>query len=544
MSQTHPSDADIAAAARIAGVEYTQVERAQLAESLALQIARAQQRRSLDLGNALHPATVFNPRLPGFVMPEAEATAPPAPLTRPLPLDDAEIAFASVGELSGWLRVGLLSSQRLTEIYLERIARLGPALQCVALATPDLARAQARHADAELAAGRWLGPLHGIPYGCKDLLDTAGLPTRWGAEPFLDRVPAADSAVVARLAAAGAVLVAKTTLGALAYGDIWYGGRTRNPWNIKEGSSGSSAGSGAGTAAGLFGFSIGTETLGSIVSPSTRCGATGLRPTFGRVSRVGAMALCWSLDKVGPICRFVDDTALVLAALNGFDINDPGSIAAAFNDDGSAELEGIRVGFFPQDNTSPLDQASLDAARALGLTLIELKRAELPYETLIDLLSAEAAAAFEELTLSGRDDLLTWQESFSWPSSFRRARFLSAVDHVQLDRLRRLVMIEVNRWFQQVDAIIGGPLTGPMGIITNFTGHPCLSLPCGFQEIATRSPRGLGVPVATADDGVLHHVPHALWIWGKLFDEGTLLRLGRALEPRFGAAGARPPGCA
>lgn len=536
------SPTDIAAAELIAGVSYNEAERLQLAEGLALQMARAQRRRALDLPMDLHPASVFDPRLPGFVMPKAGAVRmPPGPL-RPLPDHDADIAFASVAQLSDWIRSGALTSERLTHIYLDRIAQHGPRLECIALATPELALRQARAADQKLAAGTWLGPLHGIPYGCKDLLDTADLPTRWGAEPYLDRVPTSDSAVVRKLAEAGAVLVAKTSLGALAYGDIWHGGRTRNPWNLSEGSSGSSAGSGSGVAAGLFAFAIGTETLGSIVSPATRCGTAGLRPTFGRVSRAGAMALCWSLDKIGPMARFVGDTALVLEALNGPDANDSGSIDAGLAYDGARSIDGLRVGYFEADMNDALDRASLDAARALGVTLVPLERADLPYETLIDILYAEAAAAFEELTLSGRDDLLTWQEPQAWPSAFRRARFISAVDLVQLDRLRRLVMREADRWFETVDVILGSPNGGPMGLITNFTGHPCLALPSGFQDMATRTMQGLGIPVAT-NDGPLHRVPHSVWLWGRLFDEAPILLLGQALEQAFGVAGARPPGC-
>jgi len=539
---TQIPDTDIEAAARIAGVDYTQAERALLAESLALQIARAQRRRSLELGNTLHPATVFDPRLPGFRMPEDTGLIAPKAPPRPLPEDDTDIAFATVVELSAWVRSRALSSERLTRIYLDRIDRFGPKLECIAHATPELALSRARAADAELAAGHWRGPLHGIPYGCKDLLDTAGIPTCWGAEPYAGRIPDSDSAVVAKLAKAGAVLIAKTTLGALAYGDIWNGGRTRNPWNPEEGSTGSSAGSGSGTSAAMFGFSIGTETLGSIMGPSTRCGIVGLRPSFGRVSRAGAMALCWSLDKIGPMCRGVDDTALVLAALNGFDEADPGSIAAPFSDDASADITSLRVGYFPKDSESPFDQAMLNTARSLGIALIPLSRAPLPYETLIDLLYAEAAAAFEELTLSNRDDLLKWQAPIAWPTGFRRARFLSAVDHIQLDRLRRLVMIEARHWFEQVDVILGSPLAGPMATITNFTGHPCLALPRGFQPMPTRSPGGLNLPVGLAEDGVQHRVPHAAWIWGRLYEEGPVLRLGRALEAAFGVSSERPPG--
>ena len=529
---------DIEAAESVVGVAYTATERAQMTEGLVLQIARAQRLRATPLAEDLAPASRFDPRLPGFVMPTAQGVTT-SPVTRTLPDSEADIAFASLVELSHWLRSGQISSVRLTEIYLSRIARFGPTLECIALATPGLAMRQAQAADARLAAGDWLGPLHGVPYGLKDLFDTAGLPTSWGAETHLDRLPAEDAAIVQRLEAAGAVLVAKTSLGALAYGDIWHGGRTRNPWNPEEGSAGSSAGSGSGTAAGLFGFSIATETLGSICNPATRCGGTGLRPTFGRTSRIGAMALAWSLDKVGTICRHVEDTALVLDALNGFDARDAGSIDAPFAFDATAPLGALRIGYFAEDFADPLDQPGLDAIRALGLELVPLTRSSLPFEALNDILTAEAAAAFEELTLSDRDDLLTWQEDYSWPSTFRRARFLSAVDHVNRDRLRRLVMREAACWFEQVDAIVGAPLVGPMAVITNFTGHPCLSLRSGFRQIGTRSPRGLGVPVAVSAERQ-YRVPHAVWLWGRLFEEDTILRLGRALEASFGVAKLRP----
>jgi Asp-tRNA(Asn)/Glu-tRNA(Gln) amidotransferase A subunit family amidase len=492
----------------------------------------------LHLGEDLPPATRFDPRLPGFTMPTASGVTT-TPVNRPIPSRESEIAFASLRDLSHWLHTGQISSQRLTELYLSRILRHAPKLECVALATPGLAMAQAKAADEKLARGEWLGPLHGVPYGLKDLFDTAGLPTTWGAETHLDRLPQHDAAIVTRLAECGAVLIAKTTLGALAYGDIWHGGRTRNPWNPDEGSAGSSAGSGSGTAAGLFGFAIATETLGSIMNPASRCGAAGLRPTYGRVSRIGAMPLAWSLDKIGAICRFVEDTALVVDALNGFDERDPGSIAAPFHFDATAALPRLLVGYFAEDFADPRDAANLRAIADLGHALLPLHRAALPYESLGDILTAEAAAAFEDLTLSDRDDLLAWQEPWSWPATFRRARFLSAVDHVNRDRLRRLVMREAAGWFAQVDVIAGAPLVGPLATITNFTGHPCLCLRADFRQIASRMPRGLGVLPAESDLPP-RRVPHALWLWGRLFDEHTILRLGLALETKYAVAEETP----
>lgn len=309
----------IAAAERLFGVRYTDAERAMIADSIGPQLEAAACRRAVELPFDLGPATRFDPRLPGFAMPPPGAFRPATDAAPPLPEQEDAIAFAPVAWLSRWIGSGQLSSVRLTRLYLDRIARIAPALECVATLTPELALEQAERADRLLAGGTHLGPLHGIPWGCKDIIDTAGIETAWGAEPYRGRVPVADATVVRLLHAAGAVLLGKLAVGALAYGDIWYGGRARNPWNIAEGASGSSAGSAAAVAAGLVGFALGTETLGSIVAPSLRCGTTGLRPTYGRVSRVGAMPLCWSLDKIGPICRAVEDTALVLQALNAAD---------------------------------------------------------------------------------------------------------------------------------------------------------------------------------------------------------------------------------
>jgi Asp-tRNA(Asn)/Glu-tRNA(Gln) amidotransferase A subunit family amidase len=344
------------------------------------------------------------------------------------------------------------------------------------------------------------------------------------------------------------VLLGKTTLGALAYGDIWFGGKTRNPWNLNEGSSGSSAGSASATAAALCGFAIGTETLGSITSPSQRCGTTGLRPTFGRVSRAGAMALCWSLDKVGPICRSVEDCALVLAAVNGGDTADRSSIDAPFNFDAKAGLDGLRLGWLPaafeEEAATDVDRAALEAARRLGVEVVEVSLPDLPYGSLMGVLYAEAAAAFEELTLTGRDDELTWQEPGAWPNAFRKARFLSAVDHIQLDRLRYRVMEALGGLFDQVDALIGPFMTGPMLVASNFTGHPCLHLRAGFLEVATRSDPSLAhgklITGQAAADATPFEVPQGISLWAGLFDEGRLCNLGMALEAELAVADRRP----
>ena len=539
----------IEAAERLAGVTYTREERELMLDNLDGQIEGARARRALTLENHVPTASRFDPRLPGFRPPPPQAPIRPS-ATDPGPLPDSEedIAFAPVTVLSRWIARGDLSSRRLTEIYLRRIETFAGMLECFVTVTPELARAQADAADALLKAGTRLGPLHGIPYGLKDLFDTKDLRTTWGAAPYRDRTPERDARVVELLRAAGAVLLGKTTLGALAYGDIWFGGKTRNPWNLEEGSSGSSAGSASATAAGLCAFSIGTETLGSITSPSQRCGTTGLRPTFGRVSRAGGMALCWSLDKVGPICRSVEDCALVLAAVNGPDPADRSSIGAPFNFDATQGPDGLRLGHLPaafeEEGATEVDHAALDAARRLGVEVIELTLPDLPYGSLIGGLFAEAAAAFEELTLTDRDDELVWQDKGAWPNAFRKARFLSAVDHVQLDRLRYRVMEALDGTFREVDAMIGPFMTGPMLVASNFTGHPCLHLRAGFLDSPTRSDPSLAGGKldigAAGEDARSHEVPQGISLWGPLFDEGRLLNLGMALEAELGVAARRP----
>jgi Asp-tRNA(Asn)/Glu-tRNA(Gln) amidotransferase A subunit family amidase len=454
-----------------------------------------------------------------------------------------------VTHLSEWIRSGKISSRRLTGIYIDRIKALGPKLECFVTVLEDLALEQADEADRKIANDQYLGPLHGIPYGLKDLFDTKDIQTTWGAMPYKDRIGEKDARIATLLREAGAVLVAKTTLGALAYGDIWFGGVTRNPWNVAEGASGSSAGSASATAAGLVGFSIGTETLGSITSPSQRCGTTGLRPTFGRVSRSGAMALCWSLDKIGPICRTVEDTVLVLSAINGFDSDDKGSIDASFNYDASTSIEGLRVGYIPasfeDEGSTDVDRDALEAMRQLNVELVEVSLPDLPYMSLMNVVYAEAAAAFEELTLNDRDDELVWQAKGAWPNIFRKARFLSAVDHVQLDRLRYKSMQVMDELFSNVDFVIG-PFMGPMLVITNFTGHPCLHLRAGFCKTKTRGEASLGS--GTLDTGqedgdseTLHETPQGISLWSGLFDEGRLCNLGVALEKQLDMWQRRPP---
>lgn len=540
------TEADIEAAERLMAVIYTAQERSQMIGNLDGQIASAVERRGVDLPNSVPMALRFDPRLPGFEMPGAGGVIG-SKATAPLPENDEDIAFACLPELRAWIASGALTSRRLTEIYLKRIAALNPHLYCFATVMADSALAEADAMDALTAEGKSLGPLHGIPYGVKDLFDTRDVVTGWGAEPYRNRVPDSDARIVTLLRQAGAVLLGKTTVGALAYNDIWYGGRTRNPWNTEEGSSGSSAGSASATAAGLCGFSIGTETLGSITSPSQRCGTTGLRPTFGRVSRAGAMALCWSLDKVGPICRGVEDTALVLDAINGADLADRCTIQAPLAFNAGKGIAGLKLGYLPEafgEGATEVDHAALAAAKELGIEVVEVALPDLPYGALMNILYAEAAAAFEELTLSGLDDTLTWQDAGAWPNTFRKARFLSAVDHVQLDRLRYLVMQALDGLFAQVDALIGPFMTGPMLVASNFTGHPCLHLRAGFEQLGTRGAASLGEGKLTTGEvdatAETHRVPQGISLWGRLFEEGTILNLGQALEAKLNVAVERP----
>lgn len=487
----------------------------------------------------------------GYKLPARDRFVRSAPPSKsallPVPTDDADLAFSTVTELSGWIEHRKLTSVRLTELYLDRLERFNPTLRCAITVTRPLARSQAKQADEEIAAGRYRGPLHGIPWGAKDLLDTAGIPTTYGAEPYRNRVPRSDSAVVRRLSAAGAVLVAKLSLGALALNDVWFGGQTMNPWLLEEGSSGSSAGPGAATAAGLVGFSIGSETGGSIVSPSMRCGVTGLRPTFGRVPRTGAMTLCWSLDKLGPMTRSVEDGLLVLNAIRGADSGDVSSVQAPLDFDAAASVRGLRVGYFPgwmkEAPATDVDRAALETVRRLGMNAVEVALPDWPYDNLDLILFAEAAASFEELTLNLQDHQLKMQAPDAWPNTFRQARFLSAVDLVQADRLRRRVAQEMARVFAGVDLLIVPSLRDEMLTITNFTGHPSLTLRAGFVEVAqARSDWAPDPNHPLPTFNPPRRVPHGVTLIARPFDEGTLGRAGIALERAFKVSRERPKG--
>src|SRR5580700_1190319 len=539
-------------AEKVVQAEMTPADRAMAAESWRGNMAALYERRvgphKVVIEDGVAPYSHWDPILPGMTRaPERDRFVRSPNDAGVLPGWDEDIAFAPVWKLSQWIETRKITSVRLTKIYLERLDRFNGTLRCVITLTRELALAQAKKADAEIAAGKYRGPLHGIPWGAKDLLDTAGIPTTWGAEPFRDRVPAKDAAVVKRLHEAGAVLVAKLSLGALALNDIWFGGQTMNPWLLEEGSSGSSAGPGAATAAGLVAFAIGSETGGSIVGPSMRCGLTGLRPTYGRVPRTGAMTLCWSLDKLGPMARSVEDTMLVLKAITGPDAGDVSSVPSKLDFDAGAAVQGLRVGYFPawmkESPATEVDRAALEALKKLGMTAVEVHLPDWPYDSLNVILFAEAAAAFEELTLSGGLDQLKVQVPDAWPNSFRQSRFLSAVDFVQADRFRRKVAQEMARVFSQVDLLLVPSLRDEILVITNSTGHPSLTLRAGFVEVSeARSDWAPDPKNPLPKFSPPRRVPHGITLIGKLFDEGVLGSVGLALERSLDVANERPAG--
>jgi Asp-tRNA(Asn)/Glu-tRNA(Gln) amidotransferase A subunit family amidase len=489
----------------ISGIELTPEERELMLEGVNDLLAAYETNRQVELANGVPPALMFRP------LQEVDGTAAPR---RPIeltgqgvtsrPVSEEDLAYSSVSRLAGLLRRRQVSSVELTRLYLERLRRYDPRLECVITLTEELALEQAERADREIAAGRYRGPLHGIPWGAKDLLAVPGYPTTWGAAPYKNQVLAEEATVVSRLERAGAVLIAKLSLGALAWGDVWFGGKTKNPWNLEQGSSGSSAGSAAAVAAGLVGFAIGTETWGSIVSPCSRCGVTGLRPTFGRVSRHGAMALSWSMDKIGPIARSVEDSALVFDAIEGADGLDPTAVDGPFRWPYDQDIISIRVGYaadlFEKDRTEELeeedpedekrlqewqeiDRRSLQVLRDLGFELIPVALPDrYPVQSLSFVLDAEAACLFDDLTRSGRDDLMVRQIPMAWPNAFRQAQTVPAVEYLRANRIRTLVMQEMQERLAAVDVYVAPSFVGDNLLLTNLTGHPSVVLPNGFSS--------------------------------------------------------------
>jgi Asp-tRNA(Asn)/Glu-tRNA(Gln) amidotransferase A subunit family amidase len=514
---------DIYSASNIIGMEFTASEIDSMLKDLADNLEAYLAIREIGIANSIRPALIFEP-MPFYDDKVAceELFRVSAADIRGLPEDIEELAFWSVRDLAELIRSGKISSLQLTGMYLERLKKYGQQLECIITVTEELALEQARRADEEIAAGNYRGMLHGIPYGAKDLLSTRGTRTTWGARPYKDQIIDEDATVIKKLQDAGAVLVAKLTLGALAWGDVWYGGMTRNPWDLEQGSSGSSAGSASATAAGLVAFSIGTETWGSIVSPCTRCGVTGLRPTFGRVSRAGAMALSWSMDKIGPICRTVEDCAVVFNAIRGPDGKDPTVVDHPFCYDSGTDLGSLRIGYLKNEfekeyDYSVTDSVALDVLSAMGFTLIPIELPALPIYPLAVILSAEAAAAFDELTRSGRDDMMVKQVREAWPNVLRASRFIPAVEYIQANRIRYMI----SRKMEELDVdIYIAPSFGENLLLTNLTGHPCVVLPNGFDDE--------GHPVSIS-------------FIGRLFGEGVLLAFARAYQEETGFHGNHPP---
>lgn len=504
----------VIAAENVIGLHFTDAKRDSMLDGLKENLDSYEKLRALNINNSVPPALAFNPVPVGM---KFETTRKPPAWSRPaklsVPINLGDLAFASVGDLAELIRTKKITSTQLTKMYLERLKKYGPKLECVISLTEELALQQAQRADAEIAAGKYRGPLHGIPYGAKDLLAKKGYKTTWGSVPYKDQVIDEDAMVIQRLEQAGAVLVAKLTLGELAWGDVWFSGKTKNPWNLEQGSSGSSAGSASATSAGLVAFSIGTETWGSIVSPSTRCGVTGLRPTYGRVSRTGAMALSWSMDKIGPICRTVEDCALVFNAIFGSDGIDQTLVDLPFNYNPTVKLSELRIGYlqkaFEQDTTNKVNNdAVLAKLRELGVNLIPIELPDFPINDLSFILSAEAAAAFDDLTRSGKDDLMVRQIKNAWPNVFRTSRFIPAVEYIQANRVRYQVIQEMAKLMSKVDVYVAPSFSDNL-LLTNLTGHPCVVVPNGFDNKGS---------------------PTSISFMGDLYDEASVLTVAKAYQ--------------
>jgi len=508
---------DIRAAERVVGIEFTAEERELMLDKVQEQLADFEALQRVEVPNHIPLALRFDPVPADMELPPGHGELERSPVSvSSAPSDPEQLAFEPVTHLAEHLRQGHVSSVELTRMYLDRLRRYDEQLNCVVTLTEELALEQARRADREIGEGHWRGPLHGIPWGAKDLLAVRGYPTTWGAEPYREQELDVDATVARRLEDAGAVLVAKLSMGALAKGDVWFGGTTRNPWNLEEGSSGSSAGPGAATAAGLVGFAIGTETLGSIVSPSNRCGVTGLRPTFGRVSRYGAMALSITQDKIGPMCRSAEDCALVLDAIHGPDGHDRTVRDVRFDWDGTSNVESVRLGYYrsafqEESDTARYDQRALERLEEMGFDMvpISLPDERFPVDALSFHTKAEEAAIFDRLTRSGRDDLLTSQDEDAWPNEFRRGQLIPAVQYLRANRIRSMVMNDMRDTMAEVDVFVTPTYGGSVLTTTNLTGHPSVTLPNGFEEDGT---------------------PVSISFIGSLYGESDLLRIARAYQ--------------
>ncbi len=484
--------------------------------------------RKFPLSNSVPPAILFNPIPVGMKLSHERSVFrnPPLPKIK-MPAKQDDLAFYSVTELAALIKSRQITSEALTRFYLNRLKTWGPKLECVVTLTEDLALKQARRADAELARGHYRGLLHGVPYVAKDLLAVKDIPTTWGSAPYTNQVFNSDATVIRRLEDAGAVLLAKATLGELAMGEHWFGGMTRNPWKLEDGSSGSSAGSCAATSAGLAAFAIGTETMGSIIAPCDRCGVTGLRPSYGRVSRTGAMALSWSMDKIGPIARSAEDCAIVFNAIQGPDGIDQTLYDVPFRYDPGMNWKKLRIGYLKNDfekekgERKENDEASLAVLRRLGARLMPIELPDFPQSNISFLLSTEAAAAFDDLTRSGRDELMKQQDRGAWPNTFRRRRFIPAVEYIQAQRIRFLLIQEVARLFDKVDLFVAPSFQGKCLLMGNLTGLPCVVLPNGFSKAGT---------------------PTSICFVGRLFDEGNLLAVAKHYQDATDFHRKHPPG--
>ncbi len=516
---------DVSAAEKLIGLHFNEAQRDSMMDELKDNLKNYKQLRGVNIGNNVPPALIFNPVPMGFAFDLNQRPIVwglPQQIT--VPSNFEELAFYSVGELAELIRTRQITSEALTRMYLQRLKKYDSLLNCVVTLTEDSALARARRADREIAAGNYRGLLHGIPYGAKDLLTVQGYKTTWGAGPYKDQYLDETATVVGKLNDAGAVPVAKLSMGALAWGDEWFGGQTKNPWDLKQGSSGSSAGSAAATSAGLVAFAIGTETWGSIVSPSTRCGTTGLRPTFGRVSRTGAMALSWSMDKIGPICRNVQDCAMIFDAIRGPDGIDATVIEAPFNYPSDIHWQELRIGYlhkeFEEDTLRQTqNEATLAKLREWKTQLVPIELPNLPVNAMSIILSAEGAAAFDDLTRSGLDSLLVRQIKNAWPNVFRASRFIPAVEYLQANRLRTILIQQMNELMQRVDLFVA-PSFGNNLLVTNLTGHPAVVLPNGYDDS--------GHPVS-------------ITFTGQLYDEGTLMAVAKAFQDSTGFQTKHPP---
>ena len=509
------STRSVGIASKIFDLDFTAKERKMMARSVKRNQSRFDDLRELTLDNSVPPAITFSPILPGMIFDKKKSSfrLSKQPNIR-APKNIEDVAFYPVTQLAQLLKSRQITSVELTKMYLRRLKEVGQGLKCVITLMEDPALEQARKADEEIRRGRYRGPLHGIPWGAKDLLATKGIKTTWGAAPYKDQVFQTNATVVERLNEAGAVLVAKLSMGALAMGDVWYAGKTLNPWNPEQGSSGSSAGSAAATAAGLVGFAIGTETLGSIVSPATRCRVTGLRPTYGRVSRYGAMALSWSMDKIGPICRSVEDCAIVFNAIYGPDGKDLTLMDLSFQWNPSMKLKDLRIGYlktaFEKDTVRvEMNEMVLETLRTLGVDLIPMELPDYPVSPIRFVLSAEAAAAFDELTRSNLDDLLVRQDRGAWPNSFRTSRLIPAVEYIQANRARTVLMERMAEKMKDIDVFVTPSYGGNVLTLTNLTGHPCVVVPIGADE------EGNSVSISFIGD---------------LFEEGKSLFVAKAFQ--------------